>query len=190
MAEFGAESDREPLRQAQTGVAAFLEQNVDGLDRGPALGVHHVRVIGEVVEVGDVLPQGVGGHERAVAGHDPLRVERQDPLTGLGYPLERAGPVRGVIAGEGDVTGEHHALLGQVDDQVTDGVCRADLVQHHGYGADLQVESTSERGGRGNDSYVREVELAEVLPEVPAQRLVRVGVAAKRGELLGVGSRH
>src|SRR5690606_20290025 len=83
-----------------------------------------------------------------------------------------------------DVPGEDHALLGQMDDEVADRMGGTDLMKLDGHLADREVVASGERRGRRQHLYAGEVEVAEVLPEVPAERLAGVGVVDECLKLL------
>src|SRR4051795_3213117 len=139
--------DRDPLGVAPAGEVA----QVDVV--GGRAGVHarveaRLRLVADVGQVAlDVLDAARVG-DRAVAGDEHARVERQDPVAGAQPVLERAGPDDRRAVDEQDVAGEHDARVGHVDDRVAVGVRGTDLDEPHRPVADAQLELALERLGR------------------------------------------
>src|SRR3954463_14141552 len=139
--------DRDPLRVAPAGEVA--EVDVVGGQGGVHAGVEaHLRLVAHIGQVAlDVLDAARVG-DRAVAGDEHARVQRQDPVAGAQPVLERAGPDDRRALDEQDVAGEHDPRVGQVDDRVAVGVRGANLDEPHRPVADAQLELALERLGR------------------------------------------
>src|SRR3954451_6064158 len=118
--------DRDPLRVAPVGEVA--EVDVVGGRGGVPAGVESRRpLVADVGQVAlDVLDAARVG-DRAVAGDEHARVQRQDPVAGAQPVLERPGPDDRLSFDEQDDTSEAVVRVGHVDDGVAVGVRWTDL---------------------------------------------------------------
>jgi hypothetical protein len=127
----------------------------------------------------DVLDAGGVGH-RAVAGDEHRGAQVEDPVA-RGNPVAQARPHDRRALDEQEVTGEHDAGVGNVDDRVTAGMRRPQLDERHAAVTDLEIHPAGEGLRRVAHRDALEVERAErVLDEIgelrwhPRRRLQRV----------------
>ncbi len=154
-----------------------------GVEVALGLGAH-------VLQIGLHLARPFDAADGTVPGNDDLRVERDDAIERRAPVGDAALPADRGAEAEQNVAGENHPLLGQVHDDVADGVRRTDVDELDRKVRERQVETIFEQSGRRRQHDVGEVVLAQGGGKLRQRRVVAGSVADRLhqlGALLGEG---